>query len=310
MKKITIIIPVYNEEDVIPELTKRLTAFIDTYRLYLFEIIFVENGSYDKSYPYLLKKAIADKRFKILQLSKNFLVDNAISAGMKYATGDACVILMADLQEPFSVVDKFIKKWEDGYEVVYGIVKKRTGSPIRIFFSSLFYSCLNLLTGNLFPKNVSDFRLIDKKVYQVVNQMDEQNKYLRGIITWTGFKQTGIPFTRNARFAGKSKAGFKTLLKVARNGIFSFSYVPLYFISYLGFFVTAVSFILIIFYLSLYFIYGRETPGVITIILINLFLFGILFFSLGIISQYLARIYDEVKKRPSVIINKKINLNI
>lgn len=308
LKKLSIVIPVYNEEEVIPELIKQLRIFINKKKEYYFEVIIIEHGSIDRSYELLKKTAKEDKRFKILRLSRNFGADNAITAGMHYATGDALVIMMADLQEPIELIVDFIKKWEEGYEIVYGIVKKRTAGLMRNFLSILFYKIMSLMTGNLFPENVSDFRLIDKKVYQVINQMKEQNKYLRGLINWTGFRQVGIAFDRKPRFAGKSKATFGNVLYVALNGIFSFSYTPLRLISVLGIIITLISFIMIIIYLFLYFIYGRINPGVTTIIILMLFLFGILFFALGIISEYFARIYEDVKARPTFIVKQKINL--
>lgn len=305
---ISIVIPIYNEELGIPELIKQLTKFINVNKNYDFEIIFVEHGSVDNSFALLQKFAEKDQRIKILQLSKNFGCDGGIAAGMRFATGDACVIMMADLQEPIELIKNFIEKWEMGYEIVYGQVKKRTASFFRNINSILFYKTINLLTGNMFPENASDFRLIDKKVYETINQMGEQNKYLRGLIMWTGFKHIGITFDRKKRFAGESKANFITVLKVAMNGIFSFSYLPLRFVTGLGIAITIVSFLMILFYLYLFIVHGREAPGTTTIILLTLSLFGILFFVLGIISEYLARIYDEVKNRPTYIIKNKINL--
>lgn len=305
-KRISIVIPVYNEEDVIPELVKRIRVYVKSNKDYDVEIVFVENGSIDKSY-YLLKKHIHNlKSFKILQLSKNFGADGGIVAGLHFVKGDACVIMMADLQEPIYLIDKFIKKWEQGYEIVYGIVKKRTASPIRNLSSKLFYKFINLLTKNMFPENASDFRLIDKKVYEAIKNMPEQNKYLRGLVIWTGFNQIGVPFNREKRFAGKSKANFRTVLFVAMNGIFSFSYLPLRLVSTAGIFLTIISFILMIIYLSIFIIRGREAPGITTVILLLLFLFGILFFVLGVISEYLARIYDDVKQRPNFIVKNKV----
>lgn len=308
-KLISIVIPIYNEEKVIPELLRRLTYFINKNLSYDFEIILVEHGSVDQSFNLLQKYAKKDKKIKVLQLSKNFGCDGGIAAGMRFAKGDACVIMMADLQEPIGLISDFIKKWEQGYEIVYGIVKKRTAGFFRNINSLLFYKIINSLTNNMFPENASDFRLIDKKVYETINNMGEQNKYLRGLIMWTGFKHVGIPFDRSKRFAGESKAGFKTALKVALNGIFSFSYLPLRFVTFLGIGITVISFLMIVFYLYLYFIHGRETPGAATMILLTLSLFGILFFILGIISEYLARIYDEVKARPPFIVKNKINLS-
>jgi len=309
MKKlISIVIPVYNEEKVIPELIKRLTKFINSYKKYSFEVIIVEHGSIDKSFELLRNYAKKNKRIKVLRLSRNFTCDGGIAAGLHFVKGSACVIMMADLQEPIDLIKEFIKKWEDGFEIVYGIVKKRTASSLRNFNSKIFYKVLNFLTNNMFPENASDFRLMDRKVYLIINQMKEQNKYLRGLVMWTGFKHTGIPFDRQERFAGESKADFKTVLSVALNGIISFSYLPLRMVVLLGIFLTVLSFLLMIFYLLLFIIYGRVAPGITTVIMLILFLFGMLFFSLGIISEYLARIYDEVKRRPNYIVSNKINL--
>jgi len=311
-KLISIVIPAYNEEEVLPELVKRLQHFFKTMPAYQFEVIIVENGSTDKSYDFLIRSAKKDKRFKILQLSRNFGADNAIAAGMKFAKGNALVILMADLQEPIDLIKDFIKKWEEGYEIVYGIVKKRVASLLRNFNSILFYKIINFFALNKFPENVSDFRLVDRKVYQVINNMNERNKYLRGMIEWAGFTHIGVPFDRQKRFAGQSKADTLTVLNIALNGIFSFSYLPLRLISLLGILITGVSFIMIIFYLCLYFAIitsGKQViPGITTLILLILFLFGVLFFVLGIISEYLLRIYDEVKGRPYFIVKNKNNL--
>ena len=307
-KLISIVIPVYNEESGIPELIKKLTYFTNSLNKYLFEIILVENGSNDNSFVVLKNQISKDKRFKIVQLSKNIGCDGGIEAGIHYAKGDALVIMMADLQEPLEIIRTFIDKWEGGYEIVYGVIKKRTAGLFRDLGSRLFYKTLNLLTGNIFPENVSDFRLIDKKVYEALKMMKEQNKYLRGLTIWTGFKQIGIPFNRKKRFAGETKANFKTMLKVAFNGIFSFSYLPLRLVSLLGIVIVVGSTILMIVDLYLFVVHGRETPGIMTVIIILLVLFGILFFVLGIISEYLVRIYDEVKNRPIFIEKSRVNL--
>ncbi|PIV07890.1 glycosyltransferase [Candidatus Roizmanbacteria bacterium CG03_land_8_20_14_0_80_39_12] len=306
-KLISFVIPVYNEELTVPHLITTLTSFIKKQKKYEFEVILVENGSTDTSFSLLKKYAKKNKSLKIVQLAKNIGCDGGIEAGMQFARGDALVVVMADLQEPLEIVNKFIEKWEDGFEIVYGIVKKRTAGFIRNISSLIFYKLINILTRNMFPENASDFRLIDKKVYLTINSLTEKNKYLRGLIIWTGFKSIGIPFDRKNRIAGESKANTTTVLKVAVNGIFSFSYAPLRFVSFLGISITLISFIMMIGYIYLFFVHGREAPGVMTIIMLILFLFGLLFFSLGIISEYMARIYDEVKGRPSFLVKRLIN---
>ncbi|MDD5615465.1 MAG: glycosyltransferase family 2 protein [Candidatus Methanoperedens sp.] len=308
MKKlISVVIPAYNEEEVVDELANRLKKVMQENNNYDFEVIIVENGSWDSTFEKLINLYKEDNRFKIVQLSRNFGCDGGITAGLKYAKGDAAVIMNADLQDPPEMISKYIRKWEEGYEIVYGIIEQREGVPfLRRFFSTTFYKIINRLTNNAIPEGASDFRLVDKKVYFTVNKMEERNKFLRGIIAWTGFKQTGIPFDRPPRFAGESKADFLTVLKVAMNGIFSFSYFPLRVVTALGLVVSVGSFLMSIVEIGLYLKYGRVVPGFTTTILLILFLFGILFFILGIIGEYLARIYDEVKQRPNYIVRNKI----
>lgn len=305
---ISIITPLYNEQENIQELYRELLKVINTEKKYNFEIIAVEHGSADETFIRLQKIHKKDKRLKILQLSKNFgNADAAVFAGLNFAKGDAAVIMMGDLQDPPKKIPEFIKKWEQGNEIVYGIIRKRAdASYTRKISSLLFYKILNRLTGNLFPENVSDFRLIDRKVYETVKNMPERNKFLRGMIIWSGFTQTGVPFDRAKRFAGESKADFVTVLKVAANGIFSFSYAPLKLVTLLGFVLSLVSFLLIVYQIALYVLFGRGNPGISTIVVLLGFLFGMLFLILGIIGEYLARIYDEVKQRPSFIVKDKI----
>lgn len=310
-KTISIVIPLFNEEANIEELYTQLKKLMVREEKYNFEIIAVEHGSTDSTFDKLIGTHKKDKRLKILQLSKNFgNVDAAISAGLSYASGDACVIMMGDLQDPPEVTSDFLRKWEQGYEIVYGMIKKRADTSfIRKINSILFYKILSLLTGRIFPENVADFRLIDKKVYETVNKMPERNRFLRGLTIWTGFKQTGVLFNRHARFAGVSKADFLTVLKVAGNGIFSFSYIPLRFAIILGFAISALSFLSIVIELVLILIIGKIAPGIFTVIFLIGFMFGMLFIILGIIGEYLVRIYDEVKQRPNFIIKDAIGFN-
>lgn len=306
-KLISFVIPVYNEEASLPHLISSLASFAKKLKSYRFEFILVENGSEDNSFTLLKKYAKKNKSIKIVQLSKNIGCDGGIEAGMHFAQGDAAVIMMADMQEPLELVNEFIKKWEQSYEIVYGIVKKRTAGFVRNMSSILYYKLINALTKNMFPENASDFRLMDKKVYKTINSLKEKNKYLRGLIMWTGFKSLGIPFDRTDRYAGESKADFGTVLKVALNGIFSFSYAPLRFVSVLGITITCISFGMMVIYLYIFLVHGREAPGAMTIIMLILLMFGLLFFSLGIMSEYMVRIYDEVKGRPSFIVKQLIN---
>jgi glycosyltransferase involved in cell wall biosynthesis len=304
---ISIVIPAYNEEEVLDELKRRLQGIMTINERYNFEVIIVENGSWDSTFEKLERINRDDPRFKVVQLSRNFGPDGGITAGLSHAKGDAAVIMNADLQDPPEMITRFIEKWEEGYEIIYGIIQKRKGvSRTRKILSIMAYKIINELTDRTIPENAGDFRLIDNKVYHIVNEMKEQNKYLRGLIAWTGFKQIGIPYERPPRYAGNSKAGFSTAMDIAMNGIFSFSYFPLKLATIIGFALSVISFILILIELSLFFIYGREVPGYTSTILIILFLFGMLFLLLGILGIYLGRIYDEVKQRPNYIIKNEI----
>lgn len=309
-KIISIVIPAFNEEEVVDELSRRLKSMMAENGNYDYEVIIVENGSSDTTLEKLKIIHKDDRRFKIVQLSRNFGLDGGISAGLKYVKGDAAIIMNADLQDPPEMILKYIKKWEEGYEIVFGIIQKRKGVPFLFkIFSSIFYKIVNKLSDNTIPENVSDFRLIDRKVYTVVNNMGERNRFLRGIIAWTGFKQIGIPYERPSRYAGKSKFSMISLIKVAMNGIFSFSYFPLKMVTALGLLVSIISFTLGIIEIGFFLNSGRVVPGFTTTILVILFLFGVLFFILGIIGEYLARIYDEVKQRPNYILRNEIGFD-
>jgi glycosyltransferase involved in cell wall biosynthesis len=309
MKKlISIVIPAYNEEAMIPELKRRLQAVMDKCSDYDFEVIIVENGSQDFTYAYLLAAHNEDPRFKIVQLSRNFGCDGGITAGLSYATGDAVVIMNADLQDPPEMIRDFLNKWDVfGYEIVYGVIEKRKGvNPIRKFMSRSAYKLIYHLSNRMIPENATDFRLIDKKVYTIINQMKEKNKFLRGLVVWTGFKQLGISFERQPRFAGNSKASFMVVWRTAMNGIFSFSYFPLQIATALGFVLSSLAFMAAIYEIYLYLVYGREVPGFTTMILIMLFGFSILFLMFGVMGNYIERIYDEVKERPNYIVRNEV----
>lgn len=305
MKKlISIVIPAYNEEPVIQELKKRLQNVMTGCSAYDFEVIIVENGSSDGTFSQLLSVHHEDPRFKIVRLSRNFGCDGGITAGLAFATGHAAVIMNADLQDPPELIPRFLQEWEAGNEIVYGVIKKREGvNPVRRLLSRLAYMIIFRLSNHMIPENASDFRLIDRKVYTIINSMKEKNIFLRGLVVWTGFRQLGIPFERQPRFAGESKADFRAVWRVAMNGIFSFSYFPLRIATTLGFLLFFATFILALFELYLFFAFGREVPGFTTIILVILFCFGMVFLMFGIMGSYIERIYDDVKQRPNYIVD-------
>ena len=289
-KLISIVIPAYNEERVIPELGKRITSVLKN-NSYAFEIIVVENGSKDKTLDELLKLRKKDKRFKIIVLPKNVGCDNGIMAGLTYSKGDAIVIMMADLQEPPELISKFIKKWEKGYDIVYAVVKKRENLTfVRRVEIYIFYKIMGYLSHGTIIENSSDFRLIDKKVKEVLIKMPEHGKFFRGVVMWTGFKKIGSQFGRAPRFAGKSKAYFSTVVTIAINALFGFSNAPHQFQWILLF----ISIIVAI--ASIFFHAFSQSSLFLILILINV--------TVLIQNQYLVRILEETRNRPQFMVSE------
>ena len=309
-KLISIVVPAYNEEACVEELARRLALMFDANPKYEFEAIIVENGSIDRTWELLQQIYEKDNRFKTIQLARNFRMDGGLTAGLNYATGDAVVLMTADLQDPPELIMEFIKKWEEGYENVYMVVTKRTGTgPVRTFNSKAFYWLAGKLTDDRIPKNASDFRLVDRKVYEAVRGMEERNRFIRGLFAWVGFKSIGIEAERPERFGGVSNAHSLKVIDLAFKGIFSHSYIPLKLITLCGIFLSVVSIIsLVAFAISWVFI-GVPFAGFGTIVSLVLLIFGILTFMLGLIAEYIGLIYEEVKQRPNFIVSTEIGFN-
>ena len=307
MKKlISIIIPAYNEEECVDELAARLKTLFATESQYDFEAIIVENGSIDSTWE-KLQKIAADPRFKILKLSRNFRMDGGLTAGLDYIRGDACVLMTADLQDPPELISEFLRKWEAGWENIYGVVTKRGGTgPIRTFNSKMFYFVADKLTDGRIPKNASDFRLVDKKVYLAIKSMTERNRFVRGLFAWAGFKSIGVPMERPPRFGGVSNAHTFGVIDLAFKGIFAHSYKPLRLITIFGIFLSAFSFLAIVPLAIIWVTSGVPFAGFGTIISLFLFVLGILSLMIGILSEYIGLIYEEVKSRPNYIVSEYI----
>lgn len=309
-KLISVVIPAYNEQDNVDELAKQLTAVFAENSAYDFEAIIVENGSQDNTYDKLCAVHQKDPRFKIVQLARNFRMDGGITAGLNYASGDAAVIMTADLQDPPHLITQFIKKWEEGYENVYGIVTKRNGTNlIRRMNSQLFYWVANGLTNGMVPRNVSDFRLIDRKVYETINSIHERNRFIRGLFAWVGYKSIGIEHERAERFAGVSGAHTFKVIELALKGILAHSYLPLKLITILGITISASSFVLLVWTIVKAVFWGVPFAGYGTIMTVMFLMFGILFTMLGIVAEYIGLIYEEVKNRPNFIVSKRVGFD-
>lgn len=304
--KISAVVPIFNEEGNIEILYDRLkTTFkkIDKN----FEIVFVNDGSYDNSKKLLLKIAKKDKRVKIITFSRNFGHMSAINAGLVHSSGRKVAVMDADMQDPPNVIEKMYKKSLEGYDVVYGIKKKRKEGFIRKFLFKSFYKLLDKISSLSMPLDAGTFSILDRKIVDIIVDLPERNKYFSGLRAWAGFKQTGVVYERGKRYKGK-EASLSRLFKLAMDGIVAFSFVPLKIASFLGFLFSAIAFVLIIVLFILKLFVNLGIVGWTSTISTILFIGGIQLITLGIIGEYLARIYDEVKRRPEYIIEEMINL--
>jgi dolichol-phosphate mannosyltransferase len=309
VNKIACIAPAYNESECVDELTKRLAIVFDSEPGYDFEAIIVENGSTDDTMEKLLLIREKDPRFKIVQLARNFRMDGGLTAGLNVVDADAVVLMTADLQDPPEFIPELIRKWEEGYENVYGVVTERCGTGrIRRMNSQLFYWLAGKLTADRITSNASDFRLVDRKVYEAVRSMDERNRFVRGLFSWVGFKSIGLPMVRTPRFAGESKAHTLAVVDLAFKGIFAHSYVPLRLITLTGFFLSAMAAIAVLVLAVRFVFYGVPFPGFGSLICVNVIGFGVVTLLLGVVGEYLALIYEEAKQRPNFVIARKVGL--
>lgn len=306
---ISVVIPAFNEEDCLPELIKQLNSVFDIEKKYDFEVVFVENGSTDSSWKILTLNSTLDNRYKVIRLSRNFRMDGGLTAGLDFVRGDACILMTADLQDPPSFIHKLLRKREEGFEHVYGIVTQRRGtSLLRKINSQIFYSVANKLTDGKILRNVSDFRIVDKKVYTAIRSMKERNRFVRGLFSWAGFNSCGIPMIRQERFAGESKAHTFKVLDLAFKGIFAHSYKPLKIITIFGIFLSLVSAVSILPLMYLWFFIGVPFAGFGTLVSLLLLLIAFLFLTLGVIGEYIGLIYEEVKERPNYIVSETLNI--
>ncbi len=310
LRKVSVIVPCFNEEQVLPELFERLGTAAATWGMDC-EIICVDDGSRDHTWAMLKIQHQKDIRWQCLSFARNFGHQSAVSAGLYHATGDVVVVMDADLQDPPEELSRFLKKWLEGYEVIFAIRQKRKESRLKKICYWSFYRLMAGLVSFELPLDSGDFCVMDRRVVDALNRMPERNRFVRGLRAWTGFRQTGITYERQPRAAGNSKYNFRKLFKLAWDGIFSFSTVPLKVASYVGLLVSTISALGIAFTL-IQRIFGTwfqkiglaPVPGFATVVVSILFLGGVQLLCLGILGEYVGRIYDEVKRRPLWIVRE------
>ncbi len=303
----SIIIPIFNEQKTIPELHDRLVKAAATFDG-PYEVIFVDDGSRDESFAMLKGIHDRDHRFKVVRLSRNFGHQVAISAGLDMASGDAVILMDGDLQDPPELFPELVAKWKEGFDVVYTVKRSRQEHRVKRAAFTAFYRLLHALSAIRIPMDAGNFSLMDKKVVAVFREMPERNRYISGMRAWAGFRQTGVTFDREPRFAGKPQMSLRRLIELALDGIFSFSNVPLRLAVYLGLLVALASFAggLYVIYAKLF--TDKAILGWSSTILSVLFVGGMVLLTLGVIGEYISRIYEEVKNRPLYVIRDKIGL--
>ncbi len=306
-KVLSIVIPIYNEEDNLPVLNEKVMTELSKYKNY--ELIYVNDGSYDKSVSIIQDFCKTNTSIKLLNLSRNFGHQSAISAGIEKSQGDAVILMDGDLQDPPEFIHSLINKWQEGYDVVYAVRKERKENLFKKLAYFTFYRFLEKISEIKIPLDSGDFSLLDKKVVNHLKNLPEKNRFIRGLRSWLGFKQTGIEYKRNSRYSGKPKYTFVKLCKLALDGIFSTSYKPLTLSTNLGLFVMLFSFvgIFVVLYFKLF--TDLSIPGYTSLMSVLLFVSGVQLFIMGILGEYVGRIYDEVKQRPNFIIESTVNFD-
>jgi len=303
--KYSIVVPVYNEEEVIHETYRRLTEVMHSTKE-AYELLFVNDGSRDRTAEIIKVYSEQDPAVVLLDFARNFGHQIAITAGMDYARGEAVVVIDADLQDPPELILEMIEKWKQGFDVVYAKRTKRKGETyFKKQTAAMFYRFLRAMTDIDIPLDTGDFRLLDRKVCNQMNSIQEKNRFVRGLVSWVGFKQIAVEYERDERLAGESKYPLKKMLKLSMDGITSFSYKPLKLASYAGVTLSGIGFIylLVVLYLKLF--TDSTITGWSSLIVIQLFFSGIILIILGMIGEYIGRIYDETKNRPLYIVREK-----
>jgi glycosyltransferase involved in cell wall biosynthesis len=305
-RSLSVVIPILNETRGLPALEQRLRGVLDGLGR-TWEVIFVDDGSRDGTLDALRQLHLRDPRYKAISLSRNFGKEIAVAAGLRFAAGDGVVVMDGDLQHPPELIPDFVAKWDAEYDIVYAQRSSRdTDATLHRWSARLFYRVFRFATGTELPDGAGDFRLLDRKAVDVFNRMGERARFNKGLYAWIGFRSVGIPYEVEARFDGRSRWRPRQLLRFALDGLASFTTLPLRIWSYIGLLVGASAFAYTAIFLTKTLIYGVDVPGFPTLVISVMFLAGVQLISLGVIGEYLGRVYEEVKGRPLFIVSETI----
>lgn len=299
MKTISVVVPCFNEEEILDNTISQLQAFAARQSCYVFEFIFVDDGSSDRTLELLRAATVGDSTIRVLSFARNFGHQIAVTAGIDAATGDAVALIDADLQDPPEILREMIQHWEDGYHVVYGVRRSREGeSGFKLFTARAFYRLLNRLSEVPIPLDTGDFRLIDRRVVEILRDMPERHRFIRGMVAWVGFNQKALPYARKRRTAGVSKYPLRKMIRFALDGILSFSSKPLHISTNLGLVAAGMALIGIVYAVLMRLLTSVWVEGWTALMIAVLFMGGVQLISIGVIGEYIGRIYEESKHRP------------
>jgi glycosyltransferase involved in cell wall biosynthesis len=305
---LSLVLPIYNEQEVIPELHRRLQAFLVDLALDA-DVVFVNDGSRDRSMEMLREIAQGEPRYRILSFARNFGHQTAITAGIDYARGEAVVVMDADLQDPPEVVLDMVRKWREGFDVVYGRRRGREGETwFKLVTARWFYRVFAAMIPIEVPLDTGDFRLMSRKVVVTLRELREVHRFVRGMVAWVGFRQTEVVYDRPGRFAGETKYPLRKMLRFAIDGITSFSVLPLRFATYLGMLMSVGSMGIIAYALLAKYLYHQAVPGWTALMIIVTIFASVQLLMIGILGEYVGRIYEEVKRRPLYVVGETVNL--
>ena len=304
---VSVVVPCFNEQEVLRDTHRRLAAVLEQTHLKC-EIIYVDDGSSDSTPGILRELAARDERIRVVRFSRNFGHQMAITAGLEHAAGDAVAVIDADLQDPPEVILEFVQKWMDGYDVAYGVRAERDGeTAFKLWTAKLFYRCIDRLSDTRIPLDTGDFRLMDRRVVDALLSMPERDRFVRGMVSWLGFSQVAVPYHRAARTAGVTKFSFFKMLRFAMDGIFSFSIVPLRLATWTGFAASGIAILgIVLAVIERVFGVTGLVRGWTSVMTAVLFIGGVQLICIGIIGEYVGRIYGESKRRPLYVLRETI----